>query len=393
MTQSRRGARFRTYTIFSSSMENAEQDLLDRSVPVASIERVVKRRAKVKVFSLPMKEKIQFFQQLQTAMAGHIPMPKIIEMAATSTQNPNMKATLKIIMNSLDEGETLSDGMRRSGAFDALTMGLVTAGEESSTLQDSCKQIKDILRRNSSIQRRVATIMIYPIIILIVTIVCIYIVVTRIVPAVSGFFASAKAELPLPTKVLMNLSDFATGQPILAMGILILIVVLFIAMPKIIQKTKATHEMLLKMPPIGKFTRDLLEETFTRSMVSMFAARVEPKTALRLLRGADWNYAYKAAIGRTLLSVYEGERMGDALAREDHVFSPIVIASIRFGEEASQLELVMESLAQELSADILENVDRFKQTLQPVLTIVIGLIVFGILAAIMVPLFMLPTLI
>ncbi len=391
VTQSSRGGRYVWQNVQAANRESAEKDLLSRQIPVLHMEPAVKAKTanqkKMSDF-----EKLLFFQQIQTGQIGGMPMIRALNIAMEASPNQKVKRLLAMMKEEIEGGNSLASAMSKSGQFSSMQIGIIKAGEETSTLALACEQLCDLLDRSLSVFKKLKTIMIYPVMVSLSALACIYMVVSKVIPQLAPIFAAAGAELPLPTRIVKGASDYATEYPIPFLLCFVGIGVFFFSIPKIYLKFPVLHGLALKSPALGPFLKNLIVETFARTFLNLSKSGVQTIHCLYLLREISTNYEYKAAVARCIVLLGHGVSLGDAMRHERHIFGYYLPGQILFGEQAGKMAASIEPLSAQLSKNVVAAIEQFKEILTPMITWFIAIIVFVIIAAAFLPTFMAPNL-
>jgi type II secretory pathway component PulF len=192
---------------------------------------------------------------------------------------------------------------------------------------------------------------------------------------------------------LITISHAVSSNPIPSLLCLAALLYGCIHFKQIYHRATWLHGPLLRLPLIGGFLRMVMQETFCRSFVTLSRALPNFVDSLRLVRDSSTNFAFKGAVARSIVAVSHGDGLGVAMHREQSVFSSLIPQAVSTGEEVGNVSDVLEAISIQLSRDLLEYIERLKELLPPLLTAILAIVVFIVLAAIFVPLFILPTLI
>jgi type II secretory pathway component PulF len=294
--------------------------------------------------------------------------------------------------DTVSEGSTLYDAMRDTYVFDDLALGLVRAGEKSGHLSKSFSQIKLNYRRSAAIKGKMIKLISYPGVVMFVASICIFFLMWKTVPTFVGLFATAKMELPLPTKILMFISNAAVHYPLFILAGIFGLGFLMLKIPYFYRISPWSHNFILKLPIFGKLQKMLIQETFTRTLLNLLGAGLKIIDALTLCLAVSTCYPYKGAIARAKLAVSGGSMLMVSLEEEKDIFGIIVVRTLGFGEKTGKTEKVLEPLANTLASEIMDYIDTLNTIIEPLLTLFIGAIVLLILLALFIPIFSLPKL-
>lgn len=385
--------------VFAESEREADRDLTAKLIPVLSLERSVdKHAAKSRqvtrhiVTKAKLGDLLSFSQNMEQCQEIDMGLLYSLDICKEMSLTPKFGQVCSRVKDIVGEGATLHDAMRDTKVFDPLTLGLVRAGEKSGFLNKAFAQIKHNLRRTQTIRGKVLKLSIYPVVVLFVALLCIFFLMWKTVPTFVGLFASANMELPIPTKILMGLSDTVATYPFLVLGGIVALGYMLLSIPRLYNMFPSTHGLILKMPIIGRLQKMLIQETFARTLFNLLSAGVRIVDALSLCRDVSSCYPYKGAIARAIISVSGGTPLMVSLETEQDIFGTIVVRTLGFGEKTGKTEKVLEPLSETLSRDIMDYIDNLNSIIEPLLTLFIGGIVLLVLLALFIPIFSLPKL-
>ena len=399
VTQKKKNGPFVRGTVLAETLRDAERDLMAREIPVLSLELVkdktLAKNREVKkqlVTSISLSDKLAFAQNMEQCQDIDMGLLYSLDICREMSQSKKFGQVCQRIRDIISDGSTLYDAMREVCVFDSLTLGLIKAGEKSGFLNRAFAQIKHNLRRTQTIRKKVVKLSVYPTVVVFIASLCVFFLMWKTVPTFVGLFASAKLELPLPTKILMTISHVVSTYPFLVLAGLVSVFGLVYFLPVFYGKCPAVHVYVLRLPLIGKLQKLLIQETFTRTLFNLLAAGVRIVDALSLCRDVSSCYPFKGAIARSMLSVSSGSPLMVSLEGEKDIFGIIVVRTLGFGEKTGKTEKVLEPLTETLSNDIMDYIDNLNTILEPLLTLFIGGVVLLVLLALFIPIFSLPKL-
>jgi type II secretory pathway component PulF len=269
--------------------------------------------------------------------------------------------------------------------FDFVAGGLILAGEEGGTLPEALANVRKIWARNEDLKHRVSMMMIYPLIVLLVAAGVVWLLMTRVVPQLVGVLGEMHANLPLPTLCLLGLSRFCTDYPLVLLALVAGLTLSVIRLPGCVKQHPRLHRQILRVPVVGNLMLLLIRANFIRTFAQLKQARTKTTNALSLCRDLSWNYEYRAAVGRTLVRVQRGELLAIALNDDREVFGELVINGLAFMEAAGAGSDGLFRLSNLLERQVDSRLSAFRQVLDPLLIIVLGLLIGGIVLATFLP--------
>lgn len=384
-TQLKPGAKFEKRTVAAPSQAAAEKKLMDLQVPCLSIRRAGKKPRRTR--KMGMRDLEQFAQQIQTSQEVQMNIVVALELTKEMASKKWIAEMIEGMRLSVSNGSTLHEAMKKSGAFDELTLGLVSAGERAGFLEKSFEQIKELTRRNLAVKNKVIGLMIYPAIVTIIAIGAIFVLMWKTVPVFAGMYKSAHMELPLPTKLMIAGSDLILHNTLLALAIVGTIVFFIFKIPAIYNYFPFLHPICLRLPGIGTVQKKLMQATFTRTLADMLNAQTRIVDALVLCRDVSTNYVYKGHVARAIIAIAKGTKIGKAFAPSVDVFGPLMIKAMVFGDSVGKVEDILSPMSSSLDRELSEYIDQMKTVMEPILTVFIGGIVLFVMLALFIPVF------
>ena len=322
-----------------------------------------------------------FCRQLSRYLESGVDLLRSLAALETQFRGSALGPVIGRLQRSIKRGDSLSDAMAREpGAFDRLTMSMMRVAEARGGMPEVLRQLADHFENRVRLFRRARSAMIYPTIVVIVAAAVGYLLTVFVLPEMIALLPQ-NVSLPLPTRILIAMSNFMRVigwwlVPIAAVGAVFGLVRFYRTAPG-----KALMDRLaLKVPVLGKLIRLIDTTRFARTLSTLLEAGVDYDTSMRLTAEALHSVPFRRAVRKARTGVLEGRELSEALGGT-HRFSVDVIEVLASGEATGRLPETLEHLA----ADYEEQVDRMVanlgQLVQPVLTLVIGAIVFFIVLA------------
>ncbi len=385
ITQARPGGKFEKKQITAVNQSAAEKKLLDSQIPCLSIKKL--GRAKNKAKKIKMKDLETFAQQMQTTQEVQMNIVQALELAQQMSRKKWVGDIMDKMKKDVVNGNSLYEAMRKTGAFDDLTLGLVNAGEKAGFLDRTFQQIKELTRRNLMVRGKVIGLMIYPAIVVCIAVGSVFVLMWKTVPVFAGMYKESNMTLPAPTQMMISLSDFVTEQTIPAALVSAAIIFFFMKIPTIYRAIPELHGPVMRLPGIGLVQKKLMQSTFTRTLSDMLGAQTRIVEALFLCRDVSTNYVYKGHVARAIISVAKGNKLGRAFEPAEDVFGPMMIKALSFGDSTGKIEEILGPMSAALDRELGEYIDQLKTVLEPVLTVFIGGIVLFVMLALFIPVF------
>jgi general secretion pathway protein F len=364
-----------------------EQQLL----PVAVAEVAQKEAKRQHSFNLARRvssaDLALFTRQLATLVRAGLPLEESLLAVSQQTEKPRVQSIILGVRARVMEGHTLASGFAEfPRIFPEIYRSTVSAGEQAGHLDNVLERLADYTEGRDQLRQKVLAAMLYPIVL---TVICFGIVsalLVYVVPQVVSVFEASKAKLPVVTQLLILTSAFLRSWGIYLLIAGILVVVGFRRWLRQPAARTRFHRLLLRLPLIGRLTRGFNTARFTRTFSILSASSVPVLEALRIAGEVVTNLPMRDAVAEAAARVREGAPIGRSLAAS-RLFPPMTIHLISSGESSGQLETMLERAAISQERELDGLLAALVGLLGPVLIIVMGLFVMGIVFAMLLPIF------
>ena len=329
-----------------------------------------------------------FTRQLATMMKAGVPMLQSFDIVAKGHANPSMTRLLTDIKSEVEQGNSLQNAFRKyPNYFDSLFVNLVGAGEQAGILDNLLDRLATYKEKMIAIKGKIKSALFYPIAIMAVAVIVTFVIMIFVIPAFKDIFSSFGAELPAPTLIVIAMSNFIVKWWWL-MGAIVFGGFYFFFQAwkrsKILQARM--DRLLLKIPVFGDLIRKATMARWTRTLSTMFAAGVPLIDALDSVGGAAGNDVYLQATKRIQEDVSTGN--GLAVAMESTgVFPNMAIQMTQIGEESGAIEDMLNKVADFYDQEVDEMVDALSSLMEPMIMVVLGVLVGGMVVAMYLPIF------
>jgi general secretion pathway protein F len=328
-----------------------------------------------------------FTRQLATLVRAGLPLEESLLAVSQQTEKPRVQSIVLGVRSRVMEGHTLADGLAEfPRVFPEIYRATVAAGEQAGHLDHVLERLADYTESREEIRQKVLTAMLYPIVL---TIMCFAIVsglMVFVVPKVVAVFESTKAQLPLVTRALIATSGFFRAYGIYVVIAAIVAVVLFRRRLRDPAARRRFHRLQLSLPLVGRLVRGFNTARFTRTFSILTASAVPVLEALRISGEVVTNLPMRDAVTDAAARVREGAAIGRSLA-VSRMFPPMTIHLISSGESSGELESMLERAAISQERELDGLLGAMVGLLGPLLIILMGLFVMGIVFAMLLPIF------
>jgi general secretion pathway protein F len=326
-------------------------------------------------------------RQLSTLIGAGFPLVSALDALVPQTKSHGFKRILAQIKDLIVEGNSFARALSNyPGQFSPLYVNMVRAGETSGTLEIVLDRLADITERQQALKNRIQTALAYPIFMLIIGIAVLFILLTYIVPSITAIFAEMNQVLPMPTRILIFLSDFLKSYWWSIIIILAAVGVFFNRMKKTTKGRYAIDKTMLFMPGIGILVKKLAVARFARTLGSLLENGVSMLIALDIVKNIAGNRLISDSVETAAIEVGKGQGLGAALAGSG-IFPQLSIQMIQVGEQSGQLEDMLTKISDVFENEVEMTIMRLTSYLEPVMILVMGTIVAFIVLSICLPIF------
>ncbi len=339
--------------------------------------------------SVSGKELALFTRQFATVLEAGLPIVKSLDTLAMQQKNKYFKKVILDIKTKVEGGSTLSDALAEyPKVFPILYIQMVKSGESAGNLDVVLKRLAEYLEKIEALKSKVKHAMIYPSLIVVVTIVVISIIMIFVIPKFARLFAEAGQTLPTPTIILLKISKNFKQIA----GLTLLAIILFIIFIKLYRRSESgrynTDKALLKLPLIGELFHKAAIARFARTFSSLLNAGVPLLQTLSIAADTAGNTVIKRAIEEVRINVSAGHNLADPMFFSG-VFPYLLVEMVRVGETSGNLEEMLNKVADFYEEEVDRTVDTLSNLIEPILLIILGVIIGGILIALYLPIFQL----
>ncbi len=345
----------------------------------------------MKIFAgVPLQEKLIFSKNLALALKSGVSLVGGLKMIRSQTANRNFKKILDQLIEGTNRGAFLSDGMAKyAHVFGTLYVNIIRVAETSGTLPENLLYLGDELRKESDLRKKVRGAMIYPIIILIATVIIATGMIVFVFPKILPLFASFKENLPLTTRMLIFISNaFSQYGLFIALGVVGSLVAIRFLM-KVPSIRHAYHAALFRLPLFGRAVINYNMANLSRTLALLLKSGVQIIEAINITGATLTNLVYRADLAKIAEGVRKGEAVSHYLVRYPHRFPPILTNMIEMGENTGNLTNNLFYLAEHYENEVDDFVKNLSSIVEPILLVIMGVVVAFIALAFITPIYQL----
>ncbi len=333
------------------------------------------------------KDVVLFTRQFSTMIDAGLPMVQCLDIFAKQSENKTFGDVIRDVKTNIEVGSNLSDALRKHpDAFDSLYCNMVEAGESGGTLDVILQRLAGYIEKALALKAKVKSAMVYPGVIVGVAFVVVAFLMVFVIPSFATMFEKGGAELPWPTAVVMDVSNFFRYGWYYMIGGFVAFIFIF---KKIYATDKGRLEIdrfSLKAPVFGPLLRKVAVAKFTRTLATLISGGVPIIEGLNICARIAGNKIIEIAIFQTIEAIKEGETIAAPLERQA-VFPPMVVQMIDVGEASGALDAMLEKIADFYDEEVDNAVDAMTSLLEPMLMVFLGIIIGFIVVAMYLPIF------
>jgi len=329
----------------------------------------------------------RFTRQFAVMIEAGLPLVQCLDILAAQTTNKVLAKVIANVRDTVSSGSTLADALaKEKKVFDQLYVSMIEAGEVGGALDVILKRLADYREKADAIKRKIKGALTYPAIMLVMLVLISFIMLTFIIPIFAGMFEGLGAELPKPTQIVINLSNWLKGNLHLIIGGAILIVIIYKLMRKNSKTRYYIDYLFLKLPLFGMLIRKTAVARFSRTLGTLIQSGVNIIDALQVTAKTAGNDVIARAIKNAIIAISQGETIAKPL-EESGVFPPMVVQMINVGEKTGNLDTMLAKIADFYEEEVDSAVETLTAMIEPLMTVVMGIVVGGLLVAMYLPMF------
>lgn len=380
--------------VVAASREEVIAILRRRNItPTVITEKTTKKKF---VFGGKVKDKdiVVFTRQFATMINAGLPLVQALEILSTQMENKNLARTVSNVKLDVEAGSTYADALRKHPrVFSELYVNMVAAGEAGGILDTILNRLAAYIEKAMKLKKKVKGAMIYPAVVTSVAVAVIVIIMVFVVPTFSKLFVSMGGTLPLPTRIIISISNFVGG--IGGLIIFATIVAIGIAITQIRRTEngrRATDAILLKLPIFGTILNKVAVAKFTRTLGTLISSGVPILDGLDITAKTAGNKVIEYAVMDVRRAVAEGKTLAEPLSKVK-AFPPMVTHMVAVGESTGALDAMLGKIADFYDDEVDAAVSNLTAMLEPLLIVFLGTTVGFIVVALYLPIFKIVTLI
>ncbi len=389
---------FRGRNLKDNSKINGERFAYNKQALTAILRReqihAVSIREKGREFEFPIlrRKKVKdkdiavFTRQLSVMLEAGLPIVQAID-AIASQKEKVFKTILLDVRNDVEGGLTLADAMaKHPKTFNQLFTSMISAGEASGALDIILQRLSAFAEKIVKLKRALKSAAIYPTIVISVAVLIVLIMLWKVVPIFKSLFEGLGAELPLPTRIVIGLSNFVSNYIIFILGGIGLMLFGLRSMYRTDKGRRIVDALILKIPILGEVFKKIATARFARTLSTLLTSGIPILEALDITAKTSGNMIIQEAILKTRKSIEAGRTIAEPMS-ESGVFSPMVTQMVGIGEQTGELDNMLTKISDYFEEEVDATMSNLLTILEPVLIVFLGVVIGSIVISMYLPLF------
>ncbi len=341
-----------------------------------------KKKKKIKIDDL-----VIFSRQFATMVDAGIPLVSALDILGEQAENKTFGSVIIEIRNSVETGSSLSEALgKHKDVFSVLFINMVRAGESSGMLDEILDRLAVYMEKTSALQRKIKSALVYPAVVTSMAFGITLLLLLKVIPVFKGVFAGFGAALPMPTMILITISDTMQKYFFFGLAIIIGAVLMLIKYVKTERGALRVDALLLRLPVFGVLFTKVAVSKFTRTLSTLIKSGVPILSALEIVGKTSGNKMIERAIENVRMNIREGESIAEPLERSK-LFPPMVTRMVSVGEKTGQLENMLSKIADFYDEQVDAAVSSLTSMMEPFIIAFLGIVIGSIVIAMFLPIF------
>lgn len=343
--------------------------------------------------NLPFLKKIKqsdlvlFTRQLSSMLSSGLTLMRALEILKDQMENPQMSEVVTSIINEVQEGKTLAQAIEKHPkVFTPIYVSIIKAGEQSGLLDKVLSRLADNLEKQAKLASTVKSALMYPVIVILLMVIVMAIMMIFVIPQLTVLYTNLNVPLPLPTKIIVGLSNFMISFWPIIIGVLAIIIVGFRRWAKTVDGRLIIDTVLLKLPVFGKLITQTILAEFSRTFGLLVGTGTLVVEALVETADTTGNVLFKNAIIDVSKQVEKGVTVGDSMAYYP-LFPPLLIQLVRIGEQTGKIDDTLVKASEYFEREVDQTVKTLTTAMEPFIMIVLGVGVAFLIISVITPIY------
>jgi len=338
------------------------------------------KKGKIKLEDLAL-----FSRQLSALVKAGIPLVKSLNILFGQVEKRYFREVISSLCTDIESGKSLSDALsNHTDVFPHLYINMIKAGEVSGALEAILDRLATYLEDVTKLNRKVRSAFIYPTVVLSFAFLITAVIFLKVIPSFKNIFESMGAKLPLPTQIVVKISDVFRKQFFILVAVLIILFVGVTRASRLPTLRLNLDKLKLRLPMFGRLIQKVIIARFSRTLSTLLKSGVTIFSALDAASKTSGNRVIEIALDKTKTQVSKGEKIADSLL-ETNIFPPLVVNLVAVGEETGALSEMLDKIAYFYEDEVDSAVSNLTSLIEPFIIIFLGVVIGGIVLAMFLP--------
>ncbi|MBU3803881.1 MAG: type II secretion system F family protein [Candidatus Cellulosilyticum pullistercoris] len=325
-----------------------------------------------------------FFKQFAAMLQAGISITKALEICGKQTPNKTLSKHIEHIHIAINEGKTFSQAAEEEKIFSDMIVNLIASGEASGNLDEVMRRAVEYLDDQLTLRKKVKKALAYPTLVLVIVVIVVVILMIKVVPAYIGLLNVTGTEIPLPTQIVIAVSDFFVYQWGILLSFIVGGAVVVLNMRKIPIIKRKLDYLSLKIPIFGNISKKSLTANFSSTMSMLVKSGISMLHSMEITKKVLGNAIAEEEINQSIEALRQGNSLLEAMSNST-IFPPLLLSMVSIGEESGTLDEMLVKMGAFFKEEVEVTVDHLTMLIEPILLMIIAGIIGGIMAAIMLP--------
>ncbi|MEA1927651.1 MAG: type II secretion system inner membrane protein GspF [Candidatus Auribacterota bacterium] len=328
-----------------------------------------------------------FTRQMATLLSSGLQLIQGLDALIDQLERSPLKRVIIGVRDDVNAGKSFADSLRRfPRTFTQLYINMVQAGESAGALDVVLERLADLTEKNVKMRNHIRSVMVYPTLVAFIGLAVIIFLLVKVVPTITSIFEETQQALPLPTVILLNVSDFLRNYWWIIVFISVGFYFLFSAWKKGKKGRLLIDRVKLRLPLVGSLIRKISVVRFSRTLATLLSSGAPLLESMEIVKNIVNNTSIASAIEQAIEAIRGGHSVSGPF-RKSKIFPPIVVHMIAVGETSGSLEPMLEKIAQSYEDEVETSVSAMTSLLEPIMIVIMGIVVGYIVLSILLPIF------
>jgi type IV pilus assembly protein PilC len=328
-----------------------------------------------------------FCRQFSFTVSAGMNILRAMDVVGEQTESKKLRNILKDVRSNIEKGSSLSEAFRKHKDIPDMLINMISVGEVSGNLDGIMVRMADYYEKNYKLQKKIQGSLTYPLVICVVAVIVVNLLLIFVLPTFVGMITSGGGTLPLPTRMVMGLSEFMKKYGLILMGTIIaLVFILRIILKSNLDFAERVDMLKLKMPIFGKIMTKIVTARFTRTFGALMSSGVPVLESIEICSKIVGNTMASRLLQSTSEAVKKGRPIGETLEGRG-VFPTMLTQMMKIGEETGTLDTIMEKTAEFYDSEVENATAQLSTLIEPLIIAVLGVVVGFIVIAMLLPMF------